>query len=145
MLLTDTVVNASKSKKSSKKSKTGSYSSKSSKSSSDDGYGETDHYLAATVDTVTWGYYDPNAMPKISMHSGETITVEVITHHSSHDYAKLIRGDPAVEEVFAWKVGETLVEKNEPKVSLPAATTSTYSTLNWLTINIPCVTFHLIL
>jgi hypothetical protein len=27
-------------------------------------FGETDHYLAATVDTVTWGYYDPNATPR---------------------------------------------------------------------------------
>lgn len=77
---------------------------------------KTDHYLAATVDTVTWGYYDPNATPKVTMNSGETITVEVISHHSSHDYAKMIRGDPAVEEVFAWEIGQSLLEKNEPKV-----------------------------
>lgn len=48
----------------------------------------------------------------------------------------MIRGDPAVEEVFAWKVGETLVEKNEPKVSLPAATTSTYSTICYCAIQL---------
>ena len=60
----------------------------------------TDHYLAATVDTVVWGYFDPFATPKITMESGETITVEVITHHSSHDYYKMIHGDPAVEEIF---------------------------------------------
>lgn len=119
ILLADTA-NAYKSKKS--KSSKSKKSSKSVKSSS--GYGETDHYLAATVDTVTWGYYDPDAVPKISMNSGETITVEVITHHSSHDYAKMIRGDPAVEEVFAWKVGETQVEKNEPKVRSPLITTT---------------------
>lgn len=46
-------------------------------------FGETDHYLAATLDTVTWGYYDPSATIEtaaISMESGETITVEIITH-----------------------------------------------------------------
>ena len=39
-------------------------------------HGETDHYLSATVNTVTWGYYDPEATAVISMESGETITVE---------------------------------------------------------------------
>lgn len=79
-------------------------------------FGETDHYLAATVDTVTWGYYDPEAVPKITMDSGETITVEVITHHAGHDYAKMIRGDPAIEEVFYWESNQTLLTKNEPKL-----------------------------
>jgi hypothetical protein len=78
-------------------------------------FGETDHYLAATVDTVTWGYYDGTATPKISMNSGETITVEVITHHASHDYAKMIRGDKAVEEIFYWAKNTSLTEKPEPK------------------------------
>lgn len=79
-------------------------------------FGETDHRLEATVDTVTWGYYDPQATPAISMESGETITVEVITHHSGHDYAKMIRGDPAVEEVFYWEANQTLTNKPEPKL-----------------------------
>lgn len=79
-------------------------------------FGETDHYLAANLDTVTWGYYDPNATAAISMQSGETITVEVITHHSSHDYAKMIRGDPAVEEIFYWEAGQTSENKPEPKL-----------------------------
>ena len=79
-------------------------------------FGETDHYLAANVDTVTWGYYDPNATAAISMESGETITVEVITHHSGHDYAKMIKGDPAIEEVFFWEAEQTLLDKPEPKL-----------------------------
>lgn len=73
-------------------------------------YGETDHYLAATVETVTWGYYDPTATNEtaaITMQSGETITVEVITHHSGQDYAKMIRGDAAVEEIFYWEANQT--------------------------------------
>jgi hypothetical protein len=79
-------------------------------------FGETDHYLAATVDTVVWGYYDPNATAALTMNSGETITVEVITHHSGHDYAKMIRGDPAVEEIFFWEETQTLLNKPEPKL-----------------------------
>lgn len=82
-------------------------------------FGETDHYLAATVETVTWGYFDPTATVEtaaLSMASGETVTVEVITHHSSHDYAKMIRGDPAVEEIFYWDADQTEATKNEPKL-----------------------------
>ena len=79
-------------------------------------FGETNHYLAATVETVTWGYYDPNATAQISMNSGETITVEVVSHHSGHDYAKMIRGDPAVEEIFYWAEGQALEDKPEPKL-----------------------------
>ncbi|KAL3906684.1 MAG: hypothetical protein SGARI_003888, partial [Bacillariaceae sp.] len=79
-------------------------------------FGETDHYLAATVDTVTWGYYDPNATAALTMQSGETVTVEVITHHSGHDWAKMIKGDAAVEEIFYWEANQTLENKNEPKL-----------------------------
>jgi hypothetical protein len=79
-------------------------------------FGETDHYLAATVDTVTWGYYDPNATAQLTMQSGETVTVEVITHHAGHDYAKMIRSDQAVEEIFYWESNQTLENKNEPKL-----------------------------
>jgi acetamidase/formamidase len=79
-------------------------------------FGDTDHYLAATLETVTWGYYDINKPSQISMESGETITVEVITHHSGHDYAKMIRGDMAVEEIFYWATNTSLSEKPEPKL-----------------------------
>ena len=82
-------------------------------------FGETDHYLPANYSTVVWGYYDPNATAAtapVSMASGETITIEVITHHSGHDYAKMIRGDKAVEEIFAWESTETAINKTEPKM-----------------------------
>ena len=36
-------------------------------------FGETDHYLAATVATATWGYYDPNTIAKIILESGDGI------------------------------------------------------------------------
>jgi hypothetical protein len=79
-------------------------------------FGETDHYLAANLDTVVWGYYDPNATASMTMESGETVTVEVITHHSSHDYAKMIQGDAPVEAMFAWFEGQAAEDKDEPKL-----------------------------
>eukprot|EP00980_Cylindrotheca_fusiformis_P016074 scaffold4752_cov113-Cylindrotheca_fusiformis.AAC.2 len=79
-------------------------------------FGDTDYYLAANVSTVVWGYYEPDPVAALSMESGETVTVEVITHHSGHDYAKMIRGDPAIEEVFSWEAGQALEDKAEPKL-----------------------------
>jgi len=79
-------------------------------------FGETDHYLKATTETVRWGYFDGDAPFMATMESGETITVEVITHHSGHDYAKMIRGDDAVAEIFYWGTGTSLTEKPVPKL-----------------------------
>jgi len=75
----------------------------------------TDHYLAATVDTVKWGIFDLDAEPVMEMKSGETVTVEVISHHSAHDYGKMIKGDAAVEDVYKWYKGQSLTEKATPK------------------------------
>jgi hypothetical protein len=88
-------------------------------SSTSAAYGETDHYLPANVSTVRWGYYDLDSPPQVTMKSGETITAEVITHHSSHDYAKMIRGDTAVEEIFFWAKNTTLM--NKPVVKPPGS------------------------
>lgn len=79
-------------------------------------FGETDHYLEATKDTVRWGYFDADAPYMASMESGETITVEVVSHHSGHDYAKMIRGDDAVAEIFYWGTGQSLTAKPVPKL-----------------------------
>lgn len=70
-----------------------------------------------TVDTVKWGIFDYAADPVMTMKSGETVTVEVISHHSGHEYAKMIRGDTAVEEVYKWYKGQSLTEKATPKTS----------------------------
>jgi hypothetical protein len=80
-------------------------------------FGMTDHYLEATVDTVRWGYFDSTAPFMTTMASGETITVEVITHHCGHDYAKMIRGDPAIEAIFYWANNTSLEEKPVPKLA----------------------------
>ena len=49
------------------------------------------------------------------MKSGETATVEVVSHHAGHDYAKMIKGDPAVEAIYDWKAGQSLLDKAVPK------------------------------
>ena len=42
----------------------------------------TNHYLAANHSTVHWGYYSKAQPPSMYVNSGETITVEMITHHA---------------------------------------------------------------
>jgi hypothetical protein len=37
------------------------------------------HYtLAATPDNVQWGWYDPNEKPKLTIHSGDSVSIESI-------------------------------------------------------------------
>jgi acetamidase/formamidase len=39
------------------------------------------HYsLAATPDNVQWGWYDPNEKPKLVVNSGDTVSIETISH-----------------------------------------------------------------
>jgi hypothetical protein len=61
------------------------------------------------------GIYDINKSPVLTMKSGETITMEVATHHGGHDYAKMIRGDPALERIYDWVEGQSLMGKMVPK------------------------------
>jgi len=32
--------------------------------------------------------------------SGDTISVEMITHHAGDDYEKMIAGDPGIESIY---------------------------------------------
>jgi acetamidase/formamidase len=41
------------------------------------------HTLAATLDTVQWGWLDPKETPKLTVNSGDTISIETMMH--SHD------------------------------------------------------------
>ena len=39
------------------------------------------HYmLPATPDNVQWGWYDPAEKPKLTIHSGDTVSIETISH-----------------------------------------------------------------
>src|SRR5262245_24112437 len=41
------------------------------------------HRLAATLDTVQWGWLDPKEKPKLTVNSGDTVSIETMMH--SHD------------------------------------------------------------
>lgn len=39
------------------------------------------HYtLAATPDNVQWGWYDPTEKPRLTIHSGDTVSIETLSH-----------------------------------------------------------------
>src|SRR2546421_380302 len=44
------------------------------------------HTLAATLETVQWGWLDPDEPPKLKVNSGDTISIETMMH--SHDKIK---------------------------------------------------------
>src|SRR5215471_19263630 len=41
------------------------------------------HRLAATLDTVQWGWLDPQEKPRLTVNSGDTVSIETMMH--SHD------------------------------------------------------------
>ena len=61
-----------------------------------------DHVLPATADTVHWGYFSQSLEPKLTIDSGDTVTVETLTHHANDDAARMVTGDPGAESVFLW-------------------------------------------
>ena len=44
------------------------------------------HTLAATLETVQWGWLDPNEPPKLTVNSGDTVSIETMMH--AHDKVK---------------------------------------------------------
>ena len=44
------------------------------------------HTLAATLETVQWGWLDPNKPPKLRIDSGDTVSIETMMH--AHDKVK---------------------------------------------------------
>src|SRR5579871_3716625 len=39
------------------------------------------HYtLAATPENVQWGWYDPKEKPRLTIHSGDTVSIETLSH-----------------------------------------------------------------
>src|ERR1700682_2854300 len=41
------------------------------------------HVLPATLDTVQWGWLDPREKPKLTVNSGDTVSIETMMH--AHD------------------------------------------------------------
>ncbi len=56
----------------------------------------THHVLAATLETVQWGWLDPRESPKLTVESGDTVAVETMMH--SHDK---IRPGVTMDEIVA--------------------------------------------
>lgn len=53
-------------------------------------------------ETVHWGYFSKMIDPVLTVESGETVTVEMATHHACDDWDKMIKGDAGMESVFTW-------------------------------------------
>ncbi len=58
--------------------------------------GAKQHRLAATLETVQWGWLDPKEPPKLTINSGEVVSVETMMH--AHDK---VRPGVTMEEVVA--------------------------------------------
>mmetsp|Transcript_3360 Transcript_3360/g.6285 ORF Transcript_3360/g.6285 Transcript_3360/m.6285 type:complete len:256 (-) Transcript_3360:1280-2047(-) len=63
---------------------------------------KTDHYLPLSNVTVHWGYFSKELDPIITVDSGDSITVEMATHHACDDWDRMIKGDPGMESIFTW-------------------------------------------
>lgn len=60
------------------------------------------YFLPANADTVHWGYFSKSLKPKVTVDSGDFVTIEALTHHSGDDWERMVQGDPGVESVFHW-------------------------------------------
>ncbi|KAK9837996.1 hypothetical protein WJX74_009260 [Apatococcus lobatus] len=60
------------------------------------------HVLAANATTVHWGYTFAGLEPAIAINSGSEILVETATQHAGDDFAKMIQGDPGIEDIYYW-------------------------------------------
>eukprot|EP00798_Chlamydomonas_sp_ICE-L_P011200 gene11200-18818_t len=64
--------------------------------------GMMEYTLKATVDTVHWGYFWQENIPKLVVNSGDMVEVEMLSHQSGDYYDGMIKGDKAMEKIFAW-------------------------------------------
>jgi acetamidase/formamidase len=61
------------------------------------------HYaVAASPETVHWGYFSKNLAPLLEIDSGDFLTLETLTHHANDDAERMVKGDPGAEAVFYW-------------------------------------------
>ena len=59
-------------------------------------------YIAASADTVHWGYFSKSLKPQVTVEPGDFVTIETLTHHAGDDFDRMIKGDPGAESVFYW-------------------------------------------
>jgi acetamidase/formamidase len=51
---------------------------------------------------VHFGYFSKTLTPKKTIASGDTVVVEMATHHACDDWDKMIKGDAGMESIFTW-------------------------------------------
>jgi len=59
-----------------------------------------EHTLPANKDTVHWGYFSKDEPPVLTVASGDTVDIEMLSHHAGDDPARMIDGDAGVESVY---------------------------------------------
>jgi acetamidase/formamidase len=60
------------------------------------------YHVPATDKSVHWGYFSKSLKPVLEVGSGDSVTLEVLTHHANDDAERMVKGDPGAERVFFW-------------------------------------------
>jgi acetamidase/formamidase len=60
------------------------------------------YHIAATAETVHWGYFSKRLKPLVEVESGDFVTLETLTHHAADDLERMVKGDPGAESVYYW-------------------------------------------
>ena len=67
--------------------------------------------LALSKDTIHWGYFSKLLPPQLTIASGETVVVEMASHHACDDYDKMVQGDAGMESIFEWSTSVKAVSR----------------------------------
>jgi len=60
------------------------------------------YHVAASAETVHWGYFSRSLKPLVEVESGDFVTLETLTHHAADDLERMVKGDPGAESVYYW-------------------------------------------
>ena len=60
------------------------------------------YHVAASAETVHWGYFSKSLKPLVEVESGDFVTLETLTHHAADDLERMVKGDPGAESVYHW-------------------------------------------
>jgi acetamidase/formamidase len=60
------------------------------------------YHIAATAETVHWGYFSKSLKPLVEVESGDFVTLETLTHHAADDLERMVKGDSGAESVYYW-------------------------------------------
>ncbi len=69
------------------------------------------YHLAATAESVHWGFFSRALAPVLEVASGAVVTVEVLTQHAYDDYDRMIKGDTGLESVFHWTKSQKNIDR----------------------------------